>query len=360
MRAAKVFRPFFALLTLLAGIGGAQAQKIGVIAPLSGQFSLLGLQMQEGAQTAAEALSIASDNFMIEDDACTSDGGQAAANDLADWGADIVVGFLCTDAIEAALPVFEATGIPVITPGVRTDSLTDDRAKTGWLIYRTAPRADAERKAVNRILVDRWRDSYFAIVDDGTIYGRELAESFRLAAEEAGLKPVFVDTYRPQMDNQIALVGRLSRAGATHVFVGGDRQDIAIIARDANKAGTDLTIAGGEALRAAPGAVPLTAGVLMIGLPEPATEANDAALKKFESRGFVPEGYMLPTYAAVQVAKAALAASDSSDKSLPDVLDSQSFDTATGTVKFDAKGDLATNPYRLFRYDGTHFVEVKQ
>ncbi len=230
--------------------------------------------------------------------------------------------------------------------------------RRSWLVYRTAPRADAERDAVDRILVDRWRDAFFAIVDDGTIYGRELAESFRLAAEEAGLKPVFVDTYRPQMDNQMALVGRLERAGATRVFVGGDHDDIAIIARDAARMGDDLVIAGGEALRAAPGAVPLPAGVLMVGLPEPAGRADENVLKQFEARGLVPEGYMLSSYDAVQIASKALTASDDSDRTLTDVLDSQRFATATGPVRFDDKGDLASNPYRLFRYDGTSFVEV--
>ncbi len=74
----------------------------------------------------------------------------------------------------------------------------------------------------------------------------------RAAAEQAGLKPVFVDTFRPQLDNQIGLVGRLRKAGATHVFAGGDRDDIAIMARDAAELGVPLVIAGGETLRARP------------------------------------------------------------------------------------------------------------
>ena len=97
----------------------------------------------------------------------------------------------------------------------------------------------------------------FAIVDDGTIYGRELAETFRAAAEQAALKPVFVDTFRPQLDNQIGLVGRLQKAGATHVFVGGDRDDIAIMGRDAAQLDAGIVFAGGETLRAPPGDVPL-------------------------------------------------------------------------------------------------------
>ena len=27
--------------------------------------------------------------------------------------------------------------------------------------------------------------------------------------------------------------------------------------------------------------------------------------------------------------------------------------------RFDAEGDLARSPYRMFRYDGTRFVDVK-
>ena len=78
------------------------------------------------------------------------------------------------------------------------------------------------------ILVREWRNDLFAIIDDGTIYGRELAETLRAAAELAALKPVFVDTFRPQLENQIALAGRLNRAGATHVFAGGDAEDVAM------------------------------------------------------------------------------------------------------------------------------------
>ena len=86
--------------------------------------------------------------------------------------------------------------------------------------------------------------------------------------KRAGLKPVFVDTFRPALDNQLALVNRLKKSGATHVFVGGDRSDIAILARDAAARKVPLTIAGGETLSAAPDDVPLADNVLMIGVPE--------------------------------------------------------------------------------------------
>ncbi|TJW43998.1 MAG: ABC transporter substrate-binding protein, partial [Mesorhizobium sp.] len=212
-----------ALLWLfLASGASAQTLLVGVAAPLSGPSAILGKQIEAGASLAAEANGA---EIKTVDDACTADGGAAAAREFATAKVNVVVGFLCTEAIEAALPILKDAGIPVITVGVRTESLTDQRAKTGWPVYRFAPRGDDERNAVATILTSLWQNELFAIVDDGTIYGREIAETLRAAAEQAALKPVFVDTFRPQLDNQIGLIGRLKKAGATHVFAGGDGSD---------------------------------------------------------------------------------------------------------------------------------------
>lgn len=336
----------------MSGVAQADDLRIGIVAPLSGASISLGGQIEAGAQAAAKASSGQSVVAEPLDDACTAAGGEAAARRLAAEKVRLVVGFLCTEAIEAALPILRDANIPVVTPGVRTDSLTDRRGKTGWPVYRLAPRADGERNAVATILTRLWRDELFAIVDDGTIYGRELAESFRVAAQQAGRKPVFVDTFRPGLDNQIGLAGRLRKAGATHLFVGGDRDDIAVIARDAQKIGLPLVIAGGETLRSAPGEVPLPAGILMIGLPEWADVADPSVVETLAKSGVQAEGYVLPAYAAMQVAIAAASSSAPPSATLAD----QEFQTAIGPVRFDVKGDLTVSPYRLFRFDGTKFV----
>lgn len=342
--------PILVAVAAACGGAGAQEMRAGIVAPLSGASAILGRQVEAGARHAAAAAGIAVE---VVDDACTAEGGADAAKKLSAAKVRVVVGFLCTEAVEAALPILKDAKIPVITPGVRTDSLTDRRKKTGWPVFRLAPRADAERTAVSALLPALWRTELFAIVDDGTIYGRELAESLRLAVEQAGLKPVFVDTFRPQLDNQIGLVGRLRKAGATHVFIGGDRDDIAIVGRDAAELGVPLTIAGGESLRAA-GEIPLAQGTLMIGLPEWADGADAALLAALAEEKIVPEGYVLPAHAAMEVAAAAL--KNAGDGSVADALAAGKFATALGEIAFDDKGDLARSLYRLFRFDGTRFV----
>lgn len=340
-----------------ATASGAAEFIIGVAAPLTGPMAPLGEQVRAGAEAAAAALSSESVVLETGDTACTAEGGEAAARQLAD--AAVVIGFLCTEAIEAALPILTEAGVPVITVGVRTDSLTDRRQKTGWQVFRLAPRADAELAAVSSILIPRWREELFAVIDDGTIYGRDLAEGFRLAAEEAGLKPVFTDTFRPQLDNQIALAGRLRKAGATHVLAGGDRDDLAILGRDAAELGMDLTIAGGEALRAAPGAVDLQPGTLMVGLPEWFEIGSEGVVASLRDTGTEPEGYVLPAYAAVEIAAAALAQASSRERDVTDILSGGRFQTVLGPVSFDTKGDWTAKLYRLFRYSGEAFEEME-
>lgn len=334
---------------LLAGIAHAQTLSIGVAAPLSGTSALLGQQIESGARLAAN---INTSEITVVDDACTAEGGAAAANAFVDAKVQAVVGFLCTDAIEAALPILKDAGIPVITVGVRTESLTDRRAKTGWPVFRLGPRGDDERNATASILTRLWKDELFAVIDDGTIYGREMAETVRATAEQAALKPVFVDTFRPEMDNQIALIGRLRKAGANHVFAGGDGSDIAIMARDAVQLDAGIDFAGGEALRTAPGDIPYQAGTTMIALPEWSEVADPKARASFTAVNLIPEGYAFPAYAAVQIAHAA----SLSGEPLAQSLNGQDFVTAIGTIRFNEKGDLTENPYRAWRFDGQRFV----
>lgn len=346
----KLTRFILALAATLPLIRSAAAESIGVSAPLSGPSEILGTQMRDGASAAATQPFV-----HIGDDACTAEGGVALAKTFVADKTSIVIGYLCTEAIEAAMPILAAAGIPVIAAGVRTDSLTDRRQKTRWPVFRLGPRADSERSAAAAMLTRLWRENLFAIIDDGTIYGRELAETFRAAAEQAALKPVFVDTFRPQMDNQVALVGRLRKAGATHVFVGGDREDIAIMGHDAAELGYPLTIAGGETLRAEPGTAEVAEGTLMIAMPEWRDVAEKSAVDKIQAQGAAAEGYALPAFAAVQIATKAVQEAKASGRSIADVLATETFATAIGPIKFDAKGDLSENPYRIFRLEDGRF-----
>ena len=122
---------------------------IGVAAPLSGPSALLGQQISDGATIGAAAQTPAvtaqhCGRYLL----CRGRRQGGAA--FVEAKVSAVVGFLCTEAIEAALPILKDAGIPVITIGVRADSLTDRRFKTKWPVWRLGPRSDGGKDGRGR------------------------------------------------------------------------------------------------------------------------------------------------------------------------------------------------------------------
>lgn len=368
MKKRLSFRPLLnksLCLGLLLGFIGASSpshaqqaeMKIGLAAPLSGNFAPIGNQMRQGLEAALAAMNIPLSFYQPADTQCDGETAKGIATILKAQNVTLVIGFACSEALEAALEILGPAGIPIITPASRNTIIAERAAKQGWPLFRLAPSTSAEREVVGPLLRDIFAPTLFAIVDDGTIYARELAETFRFYMEEQNLKPVFIDTFRPQMDNQIGLVGRLRKAGATHVFTAGDYDDIAIIARDAAALDYQLNIYGGEALRAAPIAdVIMPNGVRMVA-PVP-WEMRDLALgtvAQLKNQGINAEGYVLPAFAAAQIA----VQSHTADLPVLSNLKSDTFNTAIGPLQFDDQGAISFNNFALHISQNGAFEQVK-
>ena len=346
--------PFLCALTLSATGGLAQAATIGVVAPQSGPYALLGGQVLAGSQAAAAA---DGSSVVVIDENCEAGSGPAVAQKLTAARVDAAIGFLCAETLQDTLPLLKTANIPAITVSVRSKILMEDALKFGWPLYRLAPADGAETdKLVETILRD-WQGKPFALIEDGTIHGRELAEAIRNALEQAGMKPLFSDTYRPGQEQQIALVRRLNRTGVTHVFVGGDRNDTATIARDAAAEKIKLTVLGGDSMKAANQPQALAEGVLAVTLPDYAGRPEAAGtVATLRATGVEPEGYVLPAYAAVTVVQQAVAAARAQSKPVAALLTGP-YATVIGPIAFDARHELSVNPYRLQQWHDNRFAD---
>ena len=351
-----------AALAALCVVGSPAAafERIAVVAPLGDRHAVLGRQAVEGARVAlglpasGEAAAPAPEAGvprpveLIEiSDPCRGgengpEDGASVAEALLEADVDAVVGLLCWSTLEPALREGTLDGIPMITSGVRAGELTDRRRAEGWDVWRVAPRVEDEGDAIARHILREWTGQPYAILDDGTIYGRELAERVSLRLAERGSEPILSEGFRPAVSRQFGLARRLESAGATHVFVAGERRDIAIIARDAEAAGLDLVLLGGDAMRAVDDDVPLPPGVEAVVL-EPA----------------LGDGYREPTRAAVETLLQAEALAAERGFALEDALNTGEFDTAIGSVRFDRLGDLRRNLFRHATWDGTRFVPTR-
>lgn len=348
--------------TLTVPAAARTGLRLGIVAPQGNDsFAVLGDQIRQGIDTYAKAHPDAFEGIVAEPETCDSESGEEAADSMIDASVDAVVGFMCAESLDAALPMLSAAGIVTIGLGVRADIVMEDAVKHNWPFYRLAPHEGAEIDTIVDVISKRWTGEPFAIVEDGTIYGRELAENVRVALENLGITAAFIDTYRPAQDKQFGLAHRLQRAGVTHVFVGGDRTDVAIIARDCKSIGLDLTFMGGDAMRAPEGDVPLPDGVFAVVTPQPATlpEAK-AAIKALKEQGHEPYGYRIPGYAAAQILATAKAESDKGGGPLRAAVAQGTFETALGTIRFDESHERADNPFQLMVWRGDAFVPVEK
>lgn len=346
------------LLALGAPAAAAAELRLAVVAPKSGPFAVLGDQVRQGAALAAGRLSIT----LVEiDEPCSEGSGKTVAEAVTAADVKAAIGFLCSESLKDGLPLLAQADVPALTLSVRWKGLMEDAIKNGWPLFRLAPNGDQEAAKLSEIILRDWVGEPVALLEDGTIRGRELTEAIRISLEERGLKPAFIDTFRPGQEQQLTLVRRLKTAGVTRAFIGGDRNDVAIIARDARAEGLSLTLMGGEALKAADDPVPLEDGVLAVGLVEiPEGSSAPALTQEFAAAKIAPDGYTLPAHAAVTILADAWGISSAMGTPVADALVGTTFETSLGPITFGEDHELTENPYRLLQWQGNAFVPAPE
>jgi branched-chain amino acid transport system substrate-binding protein len=320
-------------LFMMMGLA-AKAETLVVAAPFS-EFPAIAAQMRDGAKAAIGA-SVAGNWVIKEVDAgCTEKTAQGVSGLILAEKPDAVIGLPCIESLNPALAELGPLGIAVITIASRVQAPSLLAMKNQWRLYRTGPRENQATAATARLIVEAWRTVPFAILDDGTVFARDLAKAIGEKAESAQVKPVLIASFEPQLESQKKLIDQVSSAGATHVFIAGDRANIAQIANEA--AGLRLTIAGPESLLAVDADIPLPPGVRMV--------ARDMVTDhQVELQEGYQQGYGFDAYSAAEIAMAL--------KTEPV---SRSFKTAGGLVTIAPDGFVEPVNFAMFRYDGAMF-----
>ena len=365
------------LLAALAGgfIGVARADiTIAVAGPVTGQYAALGEQMKKGIERAVADLNakggVLGQRIRLEvgDDACDPKQAVAVANQLIGKGVKFVAGHFCSGSSIPASKVYAEENVIQISPASTNPKLTDERA--GPNVFRVCGRDDQQGQVAGTFLAKNFKDKNVAIVHDKSAYGKGLADEAKKYMNQAGKQEKLYESYTAGEKDYAALVSRLKSEAIDVLYVGGYHTEAGLILRQMRQQGMKTLLIGGDALItdefwSITG--PAGEGTLMTFSPDPRKLPEAApVVEAFRTKGTEPEGYVLYTYAAVQIWAQAVEKAAGSAKQMPDnnevieALNTTEFDTVLGKIRFDRKGDVTAPGYVFYvwkdgRYD--HYQE---
>lgn len=349
-----IFFPVILALALVVFPRPISAETIGISIPLSGDFSEIGNRFRTGVKLAMEQFGTGHRLF-IADDGCDEELAALAAEDLASQSTGFVGGFSCSDAAITVATLLAKSSIPILVADAQSPRLIKDRERENWNLWRLAPGDDYPVMTAADAIVRIWPEAPFAIVDDGTIYGRSFTDRLRLELEERGVKPQYSDSFRAAQSTQAGLLRRLQRSGVNGVFVAAaTSEDLFTIAK--NKAELDLKIdmITTEAMMVLPyleDAEAIPAGLKVIGWPPTRNESLETKLKELE---IMPDRTLYQGFATIEIATQAIGSDlEETTKNLA----SGTFDTVLGEIKFRQDGSSVFNPFRLLEWNGSELEE---
>jgi branched-chain amino acid transport system substrate-binding protein len=341
---------------------------IGVAGPFTGSLASFGDQLKAGAVQAAADINAAGgvngQQIVLEfgDDQCDPKQAVSVAEQMAAKKVPFVLGHFCSGSSIPASGVYNDAGIVQISAASTNPAFTDQRPGPG--AFRVCGRDDQQGIIAGNFLASHFKDKKIAIIDDKSAYGKGLADETRKNLNAAGVKEVMDESYNAGEKDYTALVSKLKEAGIEVLYVGGYHPEAGLIKRQMKDQGMTTILVSGDALVTAE-YWQITGdageGTLMTFSPDPRKDkANDALNKTFRDKGVEPEGYVYYAYAALQVWAAAANTAKSTDfQKVVDALNSGTFKTVLGDLKFDAKGDVTLPGYVFYEWKAGKYDYIK-
>ena len=343
--------------------------KIGHVGATSGPVAHLGKDNENGARLAIEELNAAGIKIgdktakfelLAEDDAADPKQGAAAAQKLVDAKVNGVVGHLTSGTTLPASQIYNAAGIPQITPSSTNPKIT----RQGYAgTFRLVADDTQQGGALGRYAVETLNAKTVAVIDDRTAYGQGLADEFEKAAAAAGAQVLAHEFTNDKATDFKAILTTIKAKKPDVIFFGGMDSAGGPMLRQMKQLGITAKFMGGDGICS--GELPkLAAGTMgdgqvvcaeAGGVEGEAKKSMDDFKVNFKKKFNADVQIYAPyVYDSVNVMVAAMVKAGSADpaKYLPVLAKTEGYKGVTGTIAFDNKGDVKNGALTLFTYKG--------
>ena len=366
----KIQQPLCKLFLAIALTGAtsytlaADTIKIALAGPVTGAVAQYGDMQFIGAQMAIEQINKKGGvngqqlEGVVYDDACDPKQAVAVANKIVNDGVSFVVGHLCSSSTQPASDIYEDEGILMITAASTSPDIT---ARGYELIFRTIGLDSLQGPTAGNFIADKIKPSNVAVIHDKQQYGEGIATSVKQVLESKNVKVGLFEGINAGDKDFSSLIAKLRREGVDFVYYGGYHPEMGLLLRQSREKGLNVRFMGPEGVgnsEISAIAGPSSEGMLVT-LPKSFDQdpRNQELVEAFKAKKQDPSGpFVFPAYAAVQViAEGIEKAGDTDTDKVAAALRSNTFDTPTGTLAFDEKGDLKDFNFVVYEWhqDGT-------
>ncbi|CAI1628789.1 branched-chain amino acid ABC transporter substrate-binding protein [Serratia entomophila] len=338
---------------------------IGLAGPLTGPSARIGKDLENGAQ-----LAIADANaqkptlngkpvtfkLLSEDDQSDPRTAVAVAQRLVDEGVAGVVGHWNTGTSIPAARIYHDAGIAQVAPVATGHGYTQQGFDTS---FRVMGHDDDGGNYAGQYAVKELKAKRIAVIDDRTAFGQGLADEFIKSLQAQGMQPVSREYVDDKTVDFSAVLTTIRSKNADLIFFGGVDSQAAPLARRLKQLGMNAQLMGAGgfvsqtfltlAQKEGDGVVALEPGLPLEQMP-----GGKAFEQAYRDRYKTHIELHAPfAYDATRVLIAAIEQAGSADPAdyLPK-LRAIRYQGVTGTIAFDAQGNLQQPSFTLYQVVG--------
>ncbi|MFV9652488.1 branched-chain amino acid ABC transporter substrate-binding protein [Pseudomonas citrulli] len=372
----KTFNKTALIGLALSSLASAMAQAdqtvlIGLAGPLTGPSARIGKDLENGAQLAidqanakhptinGEAVTF---KLVSEDDQSDPRTAVTVAQRLVDEGVVGVVGHWNTGTSIPAARVYHDASIAQVAPVATGHAYTQQGFDTS---FRIMGHDDDGGQVAGRYALNTLKAQRIAVIDDRTAFGQGLADQFVKSIEAGGVKVVAREYVDDKTIDFSAVLTNIRSQNPDLIFFGGVDAQAAPLARRIKQLGIKAPLMGAGgfvsqtflqlAQNEGEGVIALEPGLAIAQMP--GGKAFEQAYKERYKTAI--ELHAPFAYDGVGVLVAAIEKAGSTDpqKYLP-VLRAISYPGVTGTIAFDAEGNLKQPSFTVYQVKANQWQPV--
>ena len=234
------------------------------------------------------------------------------------------------------------SGVLMISSGASNPKLTEQGFQN---VFRLFGRDDVQGRMGGDLLADRFGAKPIAILHDGRVFGRGIAEEAKKQLNRRGVAEAMFEAIQFGEVDYSDVIEKMQAMGIEVLYYGGLRHEAGLILRQAHDRGYNLQLVSGDGIAGEDFALiagPAGNGTLMTHAPIPVANPDAARLaERFAAKGFAGLPGPFRAYAVVQVwAQAVERAGPIKPSVVAETLRASEFDTLLGRIGFDQKGDV--------------------